>query len=91
MHFHQQHSVTFRRAFSFLQRLFNLFMSVSGGSSSSTLRYVWKPLLSLAECENTGNANNLDSTMMCAGEAGKDACQVNAPRFIPIFIGLHTS
>ncbi|XP_052821461.1 trypsin alpha-3-like [Mya arenaria] len=46
-----------------------------GGSSSSVLRYVWKPLLSLANCENTGNAGSLDSTMLCAGQTGKDACQ----------------
>jgi len=33
-------------------------------------------MITLAECEKTGNAGNLDSTMVCAGEAGKDACQV---------------
>ncbi|XP_052821449.1 trypsin alpha-3-like [Mya arenaria] len=46
-----------------------------GGSSSSQLRYVWKTLISLANCENTGNSGNLDNTMLCAGETGKDACQ----------------
>ncbi|KAL4239197.1 Trypsin-like serine protease [Mactra antiquata] len=46
-----------------------------GGSSSSVLRYVWKQMISLAECETTGNAGNLDQSMLCAGEAGKDACQ----------------
>ncbi|XP_052266721.1 trypsin alpha-3-like isoform X2 [Dreissena polymorpha] len=46
-----------------------------GGSSSTSLRYVWKPLLSLAACENTGNKGSLDATMLCAGATGKDACQ----------------
>ncbi|XP_052268645.1 trypsin alpha-like [Dreissena polymorpha] len=46
-----------------------------GGSSSSVLKYVWKPLLSLAACELTGNKGSLDATMLCAGATGKDACQ----------------
>ncbi|XP_053382479.1 trypsin alpha-3-like [Mercenaria mercenaria] len=46
-----------------------------GGSSSDTLKYVWKPLMSRSACEATGNGGHLDDTMLCAGEAGKDACQ----------------
>lgn len=55
---------------------FFLYLS-TGGSSSSTLQYVWKELLSNVECEKTGNAGQIDETMLCAGEAGKDACQVS--------------
>ncbi|XP_045213747.2 trypsin alpha-3-like [Mercenaria mercenaria] len=47
----------------------------SGGSSSSTLQYVWKPLLSRVKCEATRNGGHLDDTMLCAGVYGKDACQ----------------
>ncbi|XP_053382489.1 transmembrane protease serine 9-like [Mercenaria mercenaria] len=47
-----------------------------GGSSSSTLKYVWKPILNYNICNTqTGNAGDLDQTMLCAGNAGKDACQ----------------
>ncbi|KAL4239196.1 Suppressor of tumorigenicity 14 protein [Mactra antiquata] len=46
-----------------------------GGSSSNVLRFVNKTMISLAECENTGNSGDLDATMLCAGETGKDACQ----------------
>ncbi|XP_052266719.1 trypsin alpha-3-like isoform X2 [Dreissena polymorpha] len=44
------------------------------GSASTVLHYVWKPLISLAACEQTGNAGLLDSSMLCGGAAGKDAC-----------------
>lgn len=47
-----------------------------GGSSSVTLKYVWKPILNYNYCDmQTGNAGELDATMMCAGDTGKDACQ----------------
>ncbi|XP_060596817.1 trypsin alpha-3-like [Ruditapes philippinarum] len=46
-----------------------------GGSSSSTLKYVWKTAMSKIRCEQTNNGGHLDKTMMCAEEAGKDACQ----------------
>lgn len=49
-----------------------------GGSSSSTLKYVWKPILNYNYCDTqTGNAGQIDTTMLCAGNAGKDACQVS--------------
>ena len=63
-----------------LHLIFVLFKCVpflADGSSSSQLLWVEKTLLSYDYCNTqTGNAGDLDSTMMCAGEAGKDACQV---------------
>ena len=39
--------------------------------------YVDKPLLTLAECKASKIPDDeLDETMLCAGESGKDACQV---------------
>lgn len=51
--------------------------NILGGDSSSTLKYVWKPILNYNFCDTqTGNAGQIDATMLCAGNTGKDACQV---------------
>lgn len=50
---------------------------VTGGSTSTILRYVWKPILGYSQCQQTGNSGDLDTTMMCAGQSGRDACQVS--------------
>ncbi|XP_060596816.1 chymotrypsin B-like [Ruditapes philippinarum] len=39
------------------------------------LQFVTKNLMTNAECEQTGNKGQIDSTMLCAGDVGIDACQ----------------
>ena len=52
---------------------------LTDGPSASTLQYAWKPLISYNTCNTqTGNAGEIDRTMMCAGDTGVDACQVRS-------------
>lgn len=62
--------------------LINIF---PGGSTSQVLQYVHKPLLSRDRCEDTGNKGHLDDTMLCAGQTGRDACQVYKPDYKTLF------
>jgi len=39
--------------------------------------YVWVPLIRVQQCNVTGYAGKITEGMMCAGEAGKDPCQVS--------------
>ena len=55
--------------------LTHIFLS-SDGVVSDVLMYVSKPLINMTDCEDSGNKGSLDETMVCAGDAGRDACQV---------------
>jgi len=50
---------------------------LTGGVISTDLLYVWVPLVGLQQCNETGNAGRLDESMLCAGQEGKDTCQVS--------------
>ena len=53
-----------------------IYLSI-GGSVTNELRYVRKTLLDWNFCRTgTLNADEVDETMLCAGESGIDACQV---------------
>jgi len=47
----------------------------SGGSTSPTLRQVIVPTITMAQCRSNYGASNIDDTMICAGQSGKDSCQ----------------
>ena len=56
-----------------------MYFYLPDGPSASTLQYAWKPLISYNTCNTqTGNAGEIDRTMMCAGDTGVDACQVRS-------------
>jgi hypothetical protein len=52
------------------------FSSKGTSTYRDPLQYVTKHLMTNAECEQTGNKGQIDSTMLCAGDVGIDACQV---------------
>ena len=46
------------------------------GCTSYELLYVWVPLIELQQCNEAGNVGEVDETMACAEQTGKDSCQV---------------
>ena len=60
----------------FIVFIIMIYLSI-GGSVTNELRYVRKTLLDWNFCRTgTLNADEVDETMLCAGESGIDACQV---------------
>ena len=49
----------------------------TGGSTSDEMLYVWVPLFELQQCNETGNVGEVNETMLCAGQTGKDSCHVS--------------
>ena len=58
---------------------FEIVPFISGGTISEDLLYVEKNILSLSNCQDhtSYSSKDIKPSMICAGEAGKDACQVS--------------